>query len=196
MMSYFNNLFTANQRDDSDIIDCVQIRLSEGQNEMLIAPITEEEVKAALFSMHPDKSSGMDGMSPTFYQHFWNITGKDVTDAVSTCFSYCFFPTNLNDTAITLIPKKKKVKSMSDLRPISLCNVMYKIVSKVLANQLKCILSLLISKNQSAFVPGRLITDNIMAAYETMHYLKRKSYRREGFAALKINMSMAYDRIE
>ena len=87
MMSYFNNLFTANHADDRDILKCVQRRISDEQNKLLIAPVTEEEVKEALFSMHPDKSPGIDGISLAFYQHFWNITSKDVFFAVSHCIS-------------------------------------------------------------------------------------------------------------
>lgn len=106
------------------------------------------------------------------------------------------FPDHLADTHICLIPKKSNPEGMGDLRPIALCNVIYKIMSKVLANRLKVVLPHVISDSQSAFLPVRLITDNIMISFEIMHYLKRKNMGKDGFMAVKLDMIKAYDRVE
>ncbi|XP_060974717.1 uncharacterized protein LOC115696753 [Cannabis sativa] len=146
--------------------------------------------------MHPDKSPGPDGMTPGFYQRCWSIVGSDIINLVRSFMRTGDLPQGLNDTNLVLIPKVKSPSSMNELRPISLCNVVYKIISKVIANRLKEVLPQLISTNQSAFVPGRLITDNIMISYEVMHYLKRKRRGKEGFMALSLDFSKAYDCVE
>ncbi|KAM6591439.1 hypothetical protein CsatA_014044 [Cannabis sativa] len=146
--------------------------------------------------MHPDKSPGPDGMTPGFYQKFWAVVGADVIKHVRSFFLVGHLPIGLNHTNLVLIPKKKNATTMGDLRPIALCNVLYKVCSKVLANRLKSVLPSVISENQSAFIPGCLITDNIMVSFEVMHYLKRKRVGKEGYMALKLDMSKAYDRVE
>jgi hypothetical protein len=105
-------------------------------------------------------------------------------------------PAGWNDTNVVLIPKVKDPQCLKNLRPISLCNVLYKIISKVLGARLKGILDDIISPNQSAFVPGRLITDNILIAYEMTHFLKNKRQGNRGYLTLKLDMSKDYDKVE
>lgn len=166
------------------------------QNEELLKPVEDGEVKTALFQMQPDKAPGPDGMTPAFFQKHWKIVGKDVVQMVRNFFASGEISSELNATNIVLISKKKGPTMMSELRPISLCNVLVKIITKVLANRLKKTLDSVVSENQSAFMSGRLISDNIMVSYEVMHYLKRKRRGKEGYMALKLDMSKAYDRIE
>jgi hypothetical protein len=86
--------------------------------------------------MHPDKSPRPDGFNPAFYQSFWNLCGDDVFAAVKEWLDRGYFPSTLNETNICLIPKCDSPNSMRDFQPISLCNVLYKMVPKLLANRL------------------------------------------------------------
>lgn len=103
---------------------------------------------------------------------------------------------SLNDTNIALIPKVDNPLTMKDMRPISVCNVLYKIVAKVLANRLKKVLPNCISEEQSAFVEGRSILDNVLVAFEIIHHLKCKTKGARGEVALKIDISKAYNRVD
>ena len=102
----------------------------------------------------------------------------------------------LNHTHIVLISKINNPVKMSDFRPISLCNIIYKIIAKVLANRLKQILPHIIAPTQSAFLPRRLITDNVLVAYEALHMMHGRKKGKTGTLALKLDVSKAYDEVE
>ncbi|GAU10224.1 hypothetical protein TSUD_421490, partial [Trifolium subterraneum] len=194
--SYFDTLFKQRDGDHDPVLNLIQPRVTKDDNLVLTAPITKVEIQQALFQMHPDKSPGPDGFNPAFYQRFWEQCSDDIFSAASTWLERGYFPTSLNDTNICLIPKCDNHTSMKDLRPISLCNVLYKMISKVLANRLKCCLDKCVSQEQSAFVEGRSILDNALIATEVIHPLKRKTNGRRGELPLKIDISKAYDKVD
>ena len=137
-----------------------------------------------------------DGISPIFYKTYWHIVGEDVISIVLNALKSGTVHESLNSTFISLIPKVKNPTRVAKFRPISLCNVVYKLIAKVVVNRLKKILTHVIDDSQSAFLSDRLITDNVLMAFETLHYLKRKTQGKLGFMALKLDMSKAYDRVE
>lgn len=105
-------------------------------------------------------------------------------------------PSNINHTFISLIPKVKSPTNPKNFCPISLCNVIYKIISKTIANRLKKIIPKLVFETQSAFMSERLISDNILVAFETLHHLKYKRNGKTGLMVLKLDMSKTYDKVE
>lgn len=173
----------------AEVLNCIPESISDQHNRMLLEPVSDLEVKDAVFHMHPDKAPGPDGMTPTFFQKNWSVVGTEVTQMVRQFFSTGTLLDNINATNIVLIPKKKSPTTLTDLRPIALCNMAMKVITKVVANRLKKVLDLVISDTQSAFLPGRLITDNIMISFEVMHYLKK--FGKEGYMALKPDISKA-----
>jgi exonuclease III len=195
--NYFQNLFTSNVGDRiEELLIHVIPRVTEEMNANLLKEFTEAEVVDALENIGDLKAPGPDGMPSIFYKKHWEFVGPHVIKEVLGVLNGGEIPENWNDTWVTLIPKVKNPEAMKDLRPISLCNVVYKLISKVLANRLKEILNEIVAPNQSAFVPGRLITDNILLAYEVTHHMQNKRSGAVGVAALKLDMSKAYDRVE
>jgi hypothetical protein len=195
-VSFFSDLFQAQEGLQPCLITrFVQRKVTDEMNSILDAPFSEGEITKALFSMKPNKSPGVDGFTSGFFQKHWDLLKHDVVSAVLGFLNGGRMPHDINKTLIVLIPKVKHPQFLSQYRPISLCNVLYKICSKVLANRLKLILQDIIGEEQSAFVPGRLISDNVLTAYECIHYLKRKKGKL-GACAIKIDMAKAYDRVE
>lgn len=194
---YFNNLFTASEtRDRDEAFRYITASVTHDMNNALTKTPTECEIKEAVFAINPEKAPGPDGMTSLFYQRFWPVIGKDIVHTVQEFFDSGELDTRMNQTNICLIPKTERPRTMAEFRPISLCNVSYKIISKVLSSRLKRVLPELISETQSAFVARRLITYNILVAQEMFHALRTNPSCQNKYVAIKTDMSKAYDRVE
>ena len=189
LISCFSSLFTsANPNVLEPILEGVIPRVSRAMNEELLRPFVAEEVSLALKQMDADMAPSIDGLPPLFYKQFWDKVGGEVTEAVLSALNTSTIPKAINHTFLTPIPKIQSPRKVTDFWPISLSNVLYKLIAKVLANHLKPRLPQLISETQSAFMSERLITNNILVAHETLHHLKSKRFSKIGFMALKLDM--------
>ena len=144
----------------------------------------------------PSKSSGPNEISSYFFQQLWSIVEPDVTSVVLLVLHSGHCLRKMHHSHVVLIPNKTNPEYITEYQPISLGNVVARVVSKVIANRVKTILPSVISNSQSAFVPTRLITDNTLVAYEMLHRMQKRQKGKIGHMAVKLNISKAYDRIE
>jgi hypothetical protein len=165
-------------------------------NGELLKEYTDQEIGDALFQIGPLKAPGPDGFPARFFQRNWGIIKEEVIRAVKHFFETGIIPDGVNETIIVLIPKSNDAEDIKDFRPISLCNVIYKVVSKCIVNRLRPLLQLLISETQSAFLPGRLISDNALIAFECFHHIQKNKKADDNYCVYKLDLIKAYDRVD
>ncbi|KAL0290981.1 UNVERIFIED_CONTAM: Transposon TX1 uncharacterized protein [Sesamum radiatum] len=168
--------------------------LTEDEARAIIRPVTTEEVKIAFFDIEEDKAPGPDGFSSGFFKAAWPVVGEEVSSAIIDFFKKGRLLKQLNATLLTLIPKVRTPHSVAEFRPISCCNVIYKVITKILVSRIRESLDLLISPSQNAFVPGRLISDNVLLAQEL--FSGYNQCRLPPRCALKVDLRKAYDTVE
>ncbi|KAJ9535485.1 hypothetical protein OSB04_un001384 [Centaurea solstitialis] len=168
-------------------------KLTLAESLHIIRPVQDLEIKEAMFSIGNDKAPGSDGFSAKFFKAAWDVVGSDVTIAIHNFFYTARLAKELNHTLLCLIPKVPNATCVTDYRPISCCTILYKCISKVVTDRLRPFLEKLVSKAQSAFIPGRRISDNILLAYEliTGYHQDRGPPR----CAFKIDIRKAYDMV-
>ncbi|GLT60633.1 hypothetical protein SLA2020_333910 [Shorea laevis] len=181
---------------DTDIVFSFPPVITSEMNNSLCADITLEEVRIATFQLGAFKAPGPDGFPGVFYQKHWDLVGGDVHRAISRFWATGFLLKEFNKTNIILIPKVKNPQTLSQYRPISLCNFVSKIISRIMVNRLQPFLSQIISPEQSAFVPGRMIQDNLVVAHEAFHGFAHRCYSKDAYMALKLNIHKAYDTVD
>lgn len=179
---------------EGELEDLLQFRCSSEECDQLEAEVSEEEIRKVLFAMPNNKSPGPDEYPCEFFKTTWPVLCRDFTIAVQSVFRFGFLPKGINSTILALIPKKLDSMEMKDYRPIACCNVIYTVVSKILANRLKKILPRIITESQSAFVQGRLLMENVLLASELV-----KGYHKENISpwcVMKIDISKAFDSVQ
>ena len=196
-INIYQQLFTtSNPKNLKAVLAKIPQLVTIDMNATLTSTFTVDEVERALKQMERLKSPGPDGMPPLFYQNYWSLVGNDVKEAILLYLNTGSLPKTLGHSFITLIPKVKNLEYISQYRPISLSNVLYRVFSKVLANRLKLVLPHIISEQQSAFLIDQLISNNILVAFETLHYVRNHCTGKTRYMALKLDMSKAYDQVE
>lgn len=194
---HFQNIYTSERPSLNDnCLSCVNRIVTSQMNENLNQPVTDLEIKCAVESMGEMKAPGPDGLNGLFFQKNWDTIGADVCSAIKEFFAQGQLPAELNETEVTLIPKVPMPDCLNHLRPISCCNYIYKVISKIFVLRLRMFMGDLVTQNQSAFVGGRLIQDNLIIAHKAFHTLKQKSRGGKDHMAIKLDMSKAYDRVE
>lgn len=189
-VNFFQSLLTSDidvlQEPDLEILESLP---NDFNMEELEKWPSEQEVRDVVFSINPESASGPDGYSSLFYQTCWQIVGSDVLEAVIDFFQGSQVPRGIAATMIILIPKKKNPSTWAEYRPISLCNVSNKIISKLIAKRMALLLPMVTAPNQSGFVKGRLLSDNVLLAKEMWKCNPSPNL------ALKLDMAKAYDRV-
>eukprot|EP00253_Pinus_taeda_P003053 PITA_03053 len=166
--------------------------ITEEHNELLLRPILMQEVDDAMSQLKEGKAPGPDGFTTTFFHTFWDLLKHEVWQIVEESRNLHWLLPSLNSTFIALIPKEEDSITHDKYKPIALCNVIYKVISKVIANRLKPLLPLLISLEQSGYVEGRQILDGIILTHEIIHSLKTT---KQAGMLLKLDLSKAFDKL-
>lgn len=196
-VAYFNDLYqSSGSVDVTELLQGMAPRKTDRMNRDLSRPISDTEITKAVKALKSDSTPGVDGMSGYFFKNFWSIVRTRVIQEVRGFFESGQLPVDWNFTELCLLPKVPNPNQMKDLRPTSLCSVVYKIVSKILCDRLKVVLPCIVSPTQGAFVEGRLISDNLLIAHEMVHGLKTNPTCKSEFIAIKTDISKAYDRVE
>ncbi|XP_010431573.1 PREDICTED: uncharacterized protein LOC104715904 [Camelina sativa] len=177
----------------SEIADLVTQRCSSSAIQILNAPYSPEEIKKATFSLPRNKAPGPDGYCVEFFTAQWETVGSSAIEAVTEFFRSGKMLKQWNATIITLIPKTPNAQRVGEFRPIACCNTLYKIVSKLLANRLKRVIPDLVSNSQSAFIPGRLLVENVLLATELVQGYNQKNISQRGM--LKVDLKKAFDSV-
>ncbi|PKU86147.1 putative mitochondrial protein [Dendrobium catenatum] len=193
-VNYFQHIFNSST-------DCMPITnpylipklITEDENVMLCHTPTEDEILNVIKDLNSNAVADPDGFTTKFFQDNWDIIKEDVINAVEDFFAGNSYPKFFSSTNIVLIPKKDGPKHWQDFRPISLCTFLNKVNSKIIAKRLINILPNIISLNQTGYVKGRSIFDNVLLAQEITHDINVKV--KGGNVIFKLDVSKAYDNI-
>nr|XP_016471965.1 PREDICTED: uncharacterized protein LOC107794026 [Nicotiana tabacum] len=191
-VDFFHKHFTQEGELASfELLNNVPTMVTMEQNMELCRFPTIKEVNGAVFALGGESASGPDGFTGLFYQSCWDIVGEDIFNMLQQFYVGASLPKSITHTNLVLLPKKPQVQTFYDLRPISLSNFINKVIFRVLHDRLETILPSLISSNQSGFVKGRSIFENILLTHEIITDIRLRW--KPANVVIKIDMAKAYD---
>ncbi|KAJ0450527.1 putative RNA-directed DNA polymerase [Helianthus annuus] len=167
-------------------------RLSLEEANLLVSEFSVEELKAAVWDCGSNRAPGPDGLNFKFFKHFWDVFEGDFVNVLNEFFLTGSVSRGCASSFITLIPKVKDPSDLNEFRPISLVGAINKVISKVLANRLKKVISSVISENQSGFIKGKFILDGPLVISEMVNWIKKK--KKKAFL-FKLDFEKAYDNV-
>ncbi|XP_061348715.1 uncharacterized protein LOC133294051 [Gastrolobium bilobum] len=194
-VKYFENMFSANEEE----LEAYPVKgffpgLSTKEKEYMSRVPTDEEIRRTIFQMGKFKAPGLDGLQAVFFHSHWSIMGNSICSMISKIFLDPKKVEEVNKTLVCLIPKKKSPESMKDFRPISLCNVVYKTITKIITERLNGFMTRLVAPTQCSFIKGRQSVDNIIIAQEVVLFMRKKKGNK-GWMMMKVDLEKAYDRL-
>ncbi|XP_078175152.1 uncharacterized protein LOC144568653 [Carex rostrata] len=199
-VDHFKAIYSKGQRTDVHSVYGPTLLLNLPKIPAFIGPSldsipTDLEIHKALMQLGPHKAAGPDGFNAFILQQQWDLFGPTIITEVKEFFLTGIMKPEIAKSNLILIPKVKDPCQVADYRPISVCNVLYKVISKILTSRLKPYIAGCISASQSAFVPGREISENVILLREVLHSFKSPSYSSSDFS-LKVDLSKAFDRMD
>lgn len=201
VVNHFKGLFQSGLRGEVSIpttsYSSSEFHLQDFQDS-LSHFLGDSEILSTLRSMHPLKSPDLvrlDGFHAQIFQNNWQVVGVETTEFIQTIFITSRIPMDLTRVKLVLIPKAPNPESVYQFRPISVCNTLYKLLTKILVNKLKPFLHAMIHPSQAGFVPGRRVTDNYVITQELIHYISQRKGNTYLMVA-KIDLDKAYDKLE
>ncbi|XP_074277626.1 uncharacterized protein LOC141601261 [Silene latifolia] len=195
-ISFYKGLLDTSKKVDKISVAVIQNGrvLNEAHHNLLMADVTGEEVRKAMFDICGTKAPGPDGYNSQFFKDTWKVTGPGIISAVQDFFGSGRLLKQVNSTLVTLVPKVDAPKDVTQFRPIACCNTIYKCISKVMCGRLSAILLDIISDSQSAFIKGRDIVENILICQDLVKLYNRKACSPR--VIMKLDLQKAYDSIE
>ena len=195
---YFRNFYKA--RDDSFNSEKIEVtelfpRMVQTKDlELIMKPVLANEIKNVLKLFQRDKSPGLDGWTVEFFSYFFDLVSVDLVQMVEESRLYGNIPGCLNSTFLALIPKENNPTTFGDYRLISLCNLCYKLISKIISNRIKPIMSRKMLEEQLGILEGRRIQDAIGTSFECLHSIAKKKKNKSLIP--KLDLRKAYDCVD
>ncbi|XP_077232161.1 uncharacterized protein LOC143866893 [Tasmannia lanceolata] len=196
LISYFKDILPTQLGRTEETTYIVPDPVTTLNNELicdLLLAFTEEEICITIDAMDDNKAPGPDGFNGAFFKSFWYLIGKETVAAIQYFFVTDNLLPTLNTSFISLIPKCNNASTPDQYRPISLCNHVYKVITKLMANRMREVMHRIINPSQSAFIKGRLIQENVLLTHDICHKFHRKSNVKS--MCVKIDLKKAYDNV-